>query len=301
MRRPGGTPPRLSKLNNAYVQLPEGWTHGASRGLGPFVSREELVRADGTKVVWESRWHRKHPRPDASASTWWAPGAIAWWIGVLFAVGSTCFALGALPAYADGVGTNSDNLTYFIGSIFFTTAAFLQYFESATTNPQLDRAQARRFRQLFEVQQQRIDWWASLVQFIGTLWFNRTTLSALIVGLGASGTHHPVWRPDALGSICFLVSSWLAWAEVCHGRFAWRPDDLSWWITLLNLVGSIAFGVSAVASYVKPNGSLVSLALTNLGTLVGAACFLVGGLLLLPERTATAMAVSTSRSGSSSD
>jgi hypothetical protein len=36
---------------------------------------------------------------------------------------------------------------------------------------------------------------------------------------------------------------------------------------------------------VKPNGQLVSLALTNLGTFVGAVCFLVGGVLLLPERT----------------
>jgi hypothetical protein len=256
------------------------------------VSREELVRADGTTVVWESRWHRKHPLAVGTESTWWAPRAIAWWIGVLFAIGSACFALGALPAYADGVGTSSDNLTYFIGSIFFTTAAFLQYFEAATTSSQLDRARPRRFRQLFEVQHKRIDWWASLVQLIGTLWFNRTTFSALVVGLGASEVHHPVWRPDALGSICFLVSSWLAWAEACHGRFAWRPHDLSWWITLLNLLGSIAFGISAIASYVKPNGSLVSLALTNLGTFVGAICFLVGGLLLLPERTAEAITVS---------
>ena len=292
---------RQVKLRHAYVQLPEGWAHGASRGLGPFVSMEELVRADGSKVVWESRWHRKHPGRGKRGSTWWAPRAIAWWIGVLFAIGSACFAAGSLPTYADGVGTNSDNLTYFIGSIFFTAAAFLQYFEAVTTDPHLDRAQARRFKQLFEVQHKRIDWWASLVQLIGTLWFNRTTLSALIVGLGASEKHHPVWRPDALGSICFLVSSWLAWAEACHGRFAWRPDNLSWWITLLNLIGSIAFGVSAVASYVKPNGSLVSVALTNLGTFVGAICFLAGGLLLLPERTAPAQAISESGARPSSE
>jgi hypothetical protein len=252
------------------------------------VTREEFERADGSRIVWESRWHRKHPRAEGAGSTWWAFRAIAWWIGVLFAVGSACFALGALPAYADAAGTNADNLTYFIGSIFFTTAAFLQYFEAATTNRDLGGTQGRRFRELFEVQHARIDWWASLVQFIGTLWFNRTTFSAFVVGLGASSAHHPVWRPDAFGSICFLVSSWLAWAEACHGRFAWRPGDLSWWITLLNLVGSVAFGVSAIASYVKPNGQLVSLALTNLGTFVGALCFLVGGILLLPERTRSA-------------
>ena len=135
------------------------------------------------------------------------------------------------------------------------------------------------------VQHHRIDWWAAGIQLIGTLWFNRTTLSALLIGLGAPPDHHPVWRPDALGSICFLVSSWLAWAEECHGPFAWRPSRISWWITSLNLVGSIAFGVSAVASYVTSSGQLLSLALTNLGTFVGAVCFLVGAVLLLPERT----------------
>ena len=131
----------------------------------------------------------------------------------------------------------------------------------------------------------RIDWWATGIQLLGTLWFNRTTLSALLVGLGASSNHHPIWRPDALGSICFLVSSWLAWVEECHGPFAWRPARLSWWITTLNLVGSVAFGVSAIASYVTSSGQLLSVALTNLGTFVGAICFLVGALLLLPERT----------------
>jgi hypothetical protein len=196
-----------------------------------------------------------------------------------------CFAVGACPPYATRVGTDADNLTYFIGSIFFTTAAFLQYHEAASSSPTLSGPHRRRLRALLRLQHHRIDWWASLIQFVGTLWFNRTTFSAWVVGLGAGTDHHPVWRPDALGSVCFLVSSWLAWAEECHGSFAWRPRQLSWWITLLNLVGSVAFGVSAVASYVKPNGQLVSLVWTNLGTFVGAVCFLAGAVLLLPERT----------------
>ena len=56
--------------------------------------------------------------------------------------------------------------------------------------------------------------------------------------------------------------------------------------TLLNLLGSIAFGVAAVASYVIPaTGELRDAERANLGTLVGAICFLIGALLLLPERT----------------
>ncbi|HXN62145.1 MAG TPA: hypothetical protein VN886_16985 [Acidimicrobiales bacterium] len=272
-------------MRAGYVEPPEGWTRLGGRGLGPFVTREMFRRPDGSQVVWESRWHRKHPTGAPAAHTWWAPRAIAWWIGVLFAIGSVCFAVGACPPYATRVGTDADNLTYFIGSIFFTTAALLQYHEAASSSLTLERPHRRRLRALFRLQHHRIDWWASLIQLIGTLWFNRTTFSSWVVGLGAASAHDPVWRPDALGSVCFLVSSWLAWAEECHGSFAWRPRHLSWWITLLNLVGSVAFGVSAVASYVKPNGQLVSLVWTNLGTFVGAVCFLAGAVLLLPERT----------------
>ncbi len=268
-----------------YVEVPGGWRRLRSHGFGPFVTREVFGRPDGTRIAWDSRWQRKHPRWSSEGSTWWAPRAMAWWIGVLFAVGSVCFALGAFPAYATAVGTNADDLTFFIGSIFFTTASFLQYYEVATTPTTLEPTSRRGPRSLLSVQHHRIDWWAAAIQLVGTLWFNRTTLSAYLVSLGASASHHPVWRPDALGSVCFLISSWLAWAEACHGPFAWRPASISWWITAVNLAGSVAFGVSAIASYVKPNGQLVSLALTNLGTFVGAVFFLVGALLLLPERT----------------
>jgi len=95
-----------------------------------------------------------------------------------------------------------------------------------------------------------------------------------------------IWRPDALGSICFLVASALAWFEVCHGWVAWRPGSWSWWITLTNLIGSVAFGVSAVTGYLNPaTGQVRNADRSSLGTFVGAVCFLVGALLLLPERT----------------
>ncbi len=54
----------------------------------------------------------------------------------------------------------------------------------------------------------------------------------------------------------------------------------------MNLGGSIAFGASAVASYIVPEtGQLLNVTLTNLGTFVGAVLFLAGAVLLLPERT----------------
>jgi hypothetical protein len=261
--------------------LPEGWTTLDSRGLARFVTKEVVRRPDGTVVVWESRPRRKH-RAHGRSSTWWAPSSIGWWIGVLFAIGSLAFAVGAFPAYAVAAGTGYDNLTFFVGSIFFTSAAFLQYCEVVSTPRRRSETRLRLY------QPDRIDWWATAVQLLGTLFFNLSTGRALLTGLaGPTNVNHNVWRPDALGSVCFLVASFLAWAEVCHRAWAWQPRLISWWIGSLNLVGSVAFGVSAVASKVQPNGQLRSVALTNLGTFVGALCFLVGGLLLLPERTNT--------------
>ncbi len=277
--------------HHGFLRLPEGWTRDGPKGLGPFVTREVLHPTDGTSIVWESRRHRKRPAHPVG-STWWAPTAIGWWIGVLFAIGSVGFALGSFPPYADALGTRDDNLTYFIGSLFFTSAAFLQYCQVVGTARSLGTRHRPWARRLVTVEPGRIDWWASAVQLVGTLFFNVTTWHALS-GTYANPTavNHAVWRPDAIGSICFLVASWLAWAEVCDGRWAWQPGRVSWWIAGLNLVGSVAFGVSAVASKTVASGSLRSLALTNLGTFVGAICFLAGAILLQPERTLESPAV----------
>ncbi len=52
----------------------------------------------------------------------------------------------------------------------------------------------------------------------------------------------------------------------------------------LNMLGSIAFGISAVAAFIVPStGELLSLPLVNLFTFLGAACFFVGAALLIPD------------------
>lgn len=240
-------------------------------------------RRDGVIVRWGSRRHRKHLEAPAIGSTWWAPRSRDWWIAILFAIGSVLFGLGVIPPYAAAVGTEWDNATFFIGSVFFTAAAFLSYREAVDAAP---RALNPAWRRVFVFRPGRIDWWATGVQFIGTLFFNVSTGTATVANLSARVEHQHVWRPDTLGSACFLASSFLAWYEVCHGWAAWRPREWSWWITLANLIGSVAFGISAVAAYVNPvTGQVRDVGRANLGTLVGAVCFLIGAVLLLPERT----------------
>ena len=65
----------------------------------------------------------------------------------------------------------------------------------------------------------------------------------------------------------------------------WQPASLSWWITVGNLVGSVAFGVSAIGSKVLTTGQLRNASWSTLGTFVGGLCFLGASILLLPERT----------------
>ena len=257
---------------------------GPEGRVGPFVTFVEHQRPDGVVARWESRRHRKHAEGQSTVgSTWWAPKARGWWIAVLFAVGSLLFAVGTVPAYVDAVGTRWDSVTFFVGSLFFTAAGFLAYREAVDAARPRSGATRRRF---FVFQPRRIDWWATAVQLVGTLFFNVSCGIALRSNLTAEAASHHVWRPDALGSICFLVASALAWFEVCHGWVAWRWREWSWWITLVNLIGSVAFGMSALAAYINPvTGQLRNEDLASLGTFVGAACFFVGALLLLPERT----------------
>lgn len=193
------------------------------------------------------------------------------WIGLLFAVGSACFAVGAAPTFVDAVGADTDAVTFFVGSLFFTTAATLQWL-AGRTDP------ARR----------RIDGWAALVQLAGTLFFNWSTFHAMDDQLTAGQTDHLVWTPDARGSLCFLVSSALAWVATNHRAWEWHPRDRDWQIAALNLAGSVAFAASAVASYVVPETDQErNVAVMNLGTFLGAIGFLVAALLLLPARRDT--------------
>ena len=221
-----------------------------------------------------------------TGSIWWAPRALAWWIGVLFMIGSTCFALGALPGYLDAVGVDADNLTFFVGSLFFTSAALLQYVEVVRT-PETFGLPASGARRTALWQPHRIDWWA-IDRAAGRHVVLQPQHRFRVLRRARHRAVQPVdLAPDALGSICFLVASGLAWAEVAHGLFR-RAVDCRAGSRFLNLMGSVAFGVSAVAAQLTPDsGEPRNVELVNLGTFVGALCFLVGAALLLPEHAQT--------------
>ena len=258
------------------------------RRVGPFVTHVTYLRPDGGRVEWGSRHHRKHrsrlSRPAAGEGVWWAPRRASWWIGVLFAIGSACFLVGPLPGVVQAVGPGADGVIFFVGSIFFTSAAALQYLEAVNADRDLEGGGPPTGLRVLGWELRRIDVWASLIQLAGTVLFNVDTFDAMQTGLSVHQENRLIFAPDLVGSACFLVASWLAYAEVC-GRVWCRPRrELAWWIGALNLIGSVAFGVSAIASYFVPaTGDELDFAVANGFTALGAACFLAGAVLLLPE------------------
>jgi hypothetical protein len=162
-------------------------------------------------------------------------------------LGSACFAIASLPA-ASSVSEKAVGVIYFVGSLFFTTAAS---------------------EQLRVARGEGSEVWAAGIQFAGTLFFNISTFFAMSDRLSAHSSNLLVWSPDAFGSTCFLASSVLAEIAVLHAVLLVRRS------ATLNLIGSIAFGISAIAGYVVPDtNELLNAAGATSMTLVGALCFL---------------------------
>jgi hypothetical protein len=182
-------------------------------------------------------------------------------MALAFAAGSLCFLVGPFPGYLALVGPVADAVTFFVGSLLFTTGGALQVVLAA---PARGNGPAGRAA-----------WWAATVQFAGTLFFNVTTFRALQTALSNPDYDRLVWRPDAFGSVCFLVSGLIAYAASPRRRVLPVRAGPGWWQPGVNLLGCVLFGVAAVAGYVVPaTGSMLDLAAANWTTAAGAACFL---------------------------
>jgi len=212
------------------------------------------------------------------------PVALNTAIGWLFIIGSACFVLGAVPGYVNLVGAAADGATFFLGSIFFTSASFAQLVQCQS--PDMTRVDERTQHvrapvRLWTWLPHDHNWLAAVTQFPGTLFFNVTTFRALHESTSITEQDHQVWRPDAYGSTLFLVASIFALMALGSAALQWKPESLPWRIAWLNMVGSILFGASALGSYVLPTGDMVSEAVDTVGTGLGAVCFLWGSALIL--------------------
>ena len=189
-------------------------------------------------------------------------------------VGSACFALGSLPGLASRANPTAVGVTFFVGSIFFTSAALLLHLQTIRAKGVTGALR-------------RLETWATAVQLVGTVFFNITTGAALNDTLDTHEQIVRVWAPDAIGSVCFLVASYFAILAVRRDRHPGDAVDRR--IAWLNMIGSVFFGISAITSYIVPGtGEVLDAEATNAFTFLGAVCFLLGARLLAAQTLAAA-------------
>jgi hypothetical protein len=213
---------------------------------------------------------------------------VAW----LFIIGSACFVLGSVPAYLDAVGGVADAVTFVVGSIFFTAASLGQLLQAQTpamTSPDPSQRETPRRLRLWGWRPLDQNWIAAVTQFPGTLFFNISTTAALTHNMTTAEEDRRVWRPDLYGSTLFLVSSAVAILAVSHGTSGDPGVRLPRRIAWLNMLGSVLFMASALASFVLPSSDdELSTRVAVAGTLLGALCFLIGAMLMFPAWRASA-------------
>jgi hypothetical protein len=260
----------------------------AAKGASPFVSLRCYATETGDRFAIESRAHRKGLRGgQLEGSTRRSAAAMNTWIGVFFAIGAALFALGCLllllPSLADSwsLSTQQVNLVFFCGSVPFTLAALLQLLQAELAGDFHNFG----MRSGLSWRLHNTGWLACLLQFIGTLLFNASTWEAMYPGATWLQQDLDNWLPDIAGSILFLASGYLAFVETCHQYGAWLPENYSWWITSINLLGCIAFMGSACLALYLPHQ--LPPGFTDLSvflTLVGALAFFVGAVMLPWEK-----------------
>jgi hypothetical protein len=201
-----------------------------------------------------------------------------------FMVGSFLFALGVPLSLSTSLSPTVAGWVFFAGSVCFTAAGLLQFLTSRNELEPIQEGEKAWFAAVGRPR--TVDWTASALQLLGTFAFNASTFRAALDATGSNGSYQLVWRPDAIGSVLFLVSSGLAFAPEVRRRRHQHVRDRSWRIAALNMLGSVLFGISAIGAYAIPStDQLLSANWSNLGTLGGAICFLAGAALLLPGHT----------------
>jgi hypothetical protein len=258
---------------------------------------------DGGTAVWESRRVRKRGVLTVRAAGEREPrsrhaDAVALRrlrrlndiAAVAFVAGGLLFALGAGISQFGSGATATTAPVYFAGGLFFTTGGYASLLQAINT-PHRDRQAGslttERWR-WWSYEPERIDWLSTFTLFAGTFVFGVDLLDSFLKGLSARQTNRLIWFPDLVGCLLFLVSGHLAVVEVCHGRPCLHARSLGWWIVAVNQLGSALFLISALAAFTRPaTDSLVNVTVANWGTLSGALCFSVAGVLQLYERPGT--------------
>jgi hypothetical protein len=209
-----------------------------------------------------------------------------------FTVGGLLFVAGAAVAQLGSGDPATCASIYFLGGIFFSTGGYASFLQEINGPRHVDpdgTLESRDWR-WWSYEPERIGWVSTFVLFVGTLAFGISLVDSFLEGLTTQQENRLIWAPEMVGCLLFLLSGHLAWTEVCHrARPCFRRRDLAWSIVAINQFGSVLFFVAGLAGFIKPaTSSAAYVGIANWGTLTGALCFAIGGVLQAFERPARA-------------
>ena len=214
---------------------------------------------------------------------------IMFYCGTLFVIGASFFIAGSFSSVSDIelFSQKESNLLFFMGSIFFTLAAYTQLLASMNPTLALDREpiyitlRHEDFR-FFSPRWRNPGFIAGFAQLVGTILFNFNTFDAIYFNKSVLEYDIAIWTPDMIGSIAFMISALKYLHEsIIELPSIWRI--VPGWITLINLAGSIFFQISAILAFMSsvnmPQWMVYG---SNLGTFLGAICFFMASFLMIP-------------------
>ena len=103
------------------------------------------------------QWHRELS---------WNPEDRTWRMAMLSMAGSLLFALGSFPPYSQLVDGRIVGITFVVGSVLFTMAAYTQFLEVINgTDGGDDETMPSRY---WAWQPGRRSWWAALLNYVGS-------------------------------------------------------------------------------------------------------------------------------------
>ena len=229
-----------------------------------------------------------HPLKEFSSLFTFKPRSLTWWVAILFMIGSACFVAGSVVSlyFESSFSSLSINMTFFIGSLFFTAAAYGQYLEvinADITNETYLGGEKTEWT-WWAWRPKNLGFVASASQLAGTILFNINTVNCFYTGLSYMAENIVIWLPNLIGSILFLVSAFFAWLEIFHDKQVKAFYSVTWWIVWINILGSVLFQRSAFRSFVHlDSGELVNGVIALNATMYGAICFFIGAYLLIIE------------------
>ncbi|MBS1885947.1 MAG: hypothetical protein JSU06_02045 [Actinobacteria bacterium] len=201
-----------------------------------------------------------------------------------FLVGGSLFALGAALSQAHIGGPRLAAVVYLVGGVFFSTGGYASVLLAINApHRRRDGTWAGDRWCWFAREPSNVDFLAAAVLFSGTLVFGVNLVDSLFGNLTPAQEDRLVWNPDIIGCLLFLISGFLAMVDISGSWWRLRGEGLGWWIVFTNQLGSVLFMVAAVASFVRADGDMIAVGIANWGTLTGALCFAVAGVMQFYE------------------